>query len=225
MAMTKETKPFHRGTYQQLHKLWERNWSRQNFAPSWVITEIPKEVQEAVTSGWFVPGGSVLDIGCGTGDLAIWLAEHGFDVLGVDFSPSAIEKAKRNACRYQGSHSLLFRVADMCFDAAPEPKFHALLDRGCLQGLPKGVQANYAKTVASWALPGAHFLLIFGFGQGGRRAIEEEEARQKETMAHLQRVFMPYFDIIKMELTFMERHPPHDFVPAVAVCMERRDSQ
>lgn len=41
--------------------------------------------------------GSALDIGCGTGGNAIWLAAHGWRVTAVDHSKVAIEKAKRLA--------------------------------------------------------------------------------------------------------------------------------
>lgn len=40
-----------------------------------------------------------IDIGCGTGDNAIWLAQQGFDVVGIDTSERAIEKAKEKAPR------------------------------------------------------------------------------------------------------------------------------
>jgi 2-polyprenyl-3-methyl-5-hydroxy-6-metoxy-1,4-benzoquinol methylase len=37
---------------------------------------------------------SVLDIGCGSGEITAWLAQNGFKVVGIDFAQSAIEKAK-----------------------------------------------------------------------------------------------------------------------------------
>ena len=39
----------------------------------------------------------VLDIGCGTGTNAIWLDKQGFDVVGVDLSPTAIKQARAKA--------------------------------------------------------------------------------------------------------------------------------
>ena len=113
MTTNKKTRAFEVGASQKLHQLWERNWARDNFAPSWVISEIPKEVQDAVASEWFAPGTSLLDIGCGSGELAAWLAERGFNVLGVDFSESAIEKARASAGRAQKPNQLLFKVADI----------------------------------------------------------------------------------------------------------------
>ena len=41
--------------------------------------------------------GKVLDVGCGTGEHTILLTGLGYDVLGIDFAPSAVEQARRNA--------------------------------------------------------------------------------------------------------------------------------
>lgn len=41
--------------------------------------------------------GRAIDLGCGTGANAIFLAQHGFEVTGVDFSEAAIEKARQRA--------------------------------------------------------------------------------------------------------------------------------
>jgi len=38
-----------------------------------------------------------LDIGCGTGDLSVWLASKGYEVLGIDYVPKAIELARKKA--------------------------------------------------------------------------------------------------------------------------------
>lgn len=51
------------------------------------------------------PGGRILDLGCGTGDIAIWLATQGYEAHGIDIAPSAIawatEKAQAQATRVQ----------------------------------------------------------------------------------------------------------------------------
>ena len=41
--------------------------------------------------------GRALDVACGEGRNAIWLAERGWDVTGADFSPTALDKARRLA--------------------------------------------------------------------------------------------------------------------------------
>ncbi|MCL6424211.1 methyltransferase domain-containing protein [Brachybacterium sp. JHP9] len=44
-----------------------------------------------------LPPGRALDLGCGEGGDAIWLAQQGWDVLGADISPSAVDRATRAA--------------------------------------------------------------------------------------------------------------------------------
>ena len=46
---------------------------------------------------WAVPGESCLDLGCGTGILALAAAKLGMDALGVDFDPDAIQASQQNA--------------------------------------------------------------------------------------------------------------------------------
>ncbi|MGH7320729.1 MAG: class I SAM-dependent methyltransferase [Candidatus Rokuibacteriota bacterium] len=54
---------------------------------------------ELVASGRLSPQAfrRAIDLGCGSGANAIFLAEHGFDVSGVDFSPVALRKAQAKA--------------------------------------------------------------------------------------------------------------------------------
>ena len=56
------------------------------------------------------PPARVVDIGCGTGSLAVLLAEHGYEVEGVDFSPAMVSAAQAKA-RAAGV-GVRFRVAD-----------------------------------------------------------------------------------------------------------------
>ncbi|MDP2664647.1 MAG: methyltransferase domain-containing protein, partial [bacterium] len=58
-----------------------------------------------------VPGMKVLDVGCGTGSTCRVLAERGFEVYGVDFSPEIIEAAKKKAAK--NNVSLNLQVADI----------------------------------------------------------------------------------------------------------------
>jgi 2-heptyl-1-hydroxyquinolin-4(1H)-one methyltransferase len=206
--------------YQQFKTIWDRNWSMADFTPSWISTAIPQEVATAAEAQWFAPSATLLDIGCGSGKIAAWLAAQGFTVLGVDFSEGAIARAQAEFG--QSAKSLTFQVADMCSDAPDEPGFQCLLDCGCLHGLPKAAHADYAQTVAKWALPGARFLLLCGYNQQARRPADEEYEMQKAMETHLAALFDPYFVIHQMTPTFRERSLPHEPVPALAVWMERR---
>ncbi len=58
---------------------------------AYVGDDLPYYVREALRTG-----GPVLELGCGTGRVAIALARAGVDVVGVDFSPRMLEAARRN---------------------------------------------------------------------------------------------------------------------------------
>ena len=49
--------------YQRLKIIWERNWAHADFKPSWLATEIPHELDEAIKNEWFPAQETLLDIG------------------------------------------------------------------------------------------------------------------------------------------------------------------
>ena len=76
----------------------------------WNIKQPPRQLIELVESGEVTPCRAV-DLGCGTGNYAIWLAKKGFQVTGIDFSEKAIDLARRQAERE--NVSCAFRVGDL----------------------------------------------------------------------------------------------------------------
>src|SRR5829696_7502096 len=75
-------------------KLFYDLWYRFG-TPPWV-GQARSELVELVKSGVLQPSRAI-DLGCGEGDNAIFLAQHGFQVTAVDFSPAAISKARAKA--------------------------------------------------------------------------------------------------------------------------------
>ena len=65
--------------------------------PPWDIGRPQKEYVQLEQAGEIV--GSVLDVGCSTGENALYLAEHGHEVWGVDFTPTAIQKAQEKSAQ------------------------------------------------------------------------------------------------------------------------------
>jgi SAM-dependent methyltransferase len=58
-------------------------------------------------------GGPILEMGCGTGRVALVLAQRGFDVTGVDISPRMIEQANAKAAGQDLAGKARFLVGDM----------------------------------------------------------------------------------------------------------------
>ncbi len=127
--------------------------------PNWDTGVPPETVLEAVRD---LPPGRFLDLGCGTGATSVHLAGLGWEVVGIDYVPSAIERARRRAG--QAGVSADFRVGDVTrldsqLDGRP---FDLILDLGCYHGLSEAGRCRYAAAVAEAAAPGATYLL-FGF--------------------------------------------------------------
>jgi Methyltransferase domain len=110
---------------------WEANWARPDFVPKFRAESIPAVIRRAVEEKWFPAGAALVDLGCGSGEIAAWLAGHAYDVVGVDFAEAAIERAKEANGHLSG---LSFAVVDVAREALPGGPFDALLDRGCFQG-------------------------------------------------------------------------------------------
>ncbi|MFC3520582.1 class I SAM-dependent methyltransferase [Streptomonospora nanhaiensis] len=80
----------------------------QHRSAPWVIGEPQPEVVALERAGAIT--GTVLDPGCGTGEHTIHLARLGYDVVGFDFAPRAVELARANAA--EKGVEARFEVAD-----------------------------------------------------------------------------------------------------------------
>jgi cyclopropane fatty-acyl-phospholipid synthase-like methyltransferase len=109
-----------------------------------------------VESGDLLPSRAI-DLGCGEGDNAIFLAQHGFKVTAVDFSPEAIAKAK--AKTQQAGAEVDFVIDDITRLAGVSGHFDVLVDYGTFGDLSNKDRAAYVDKARSLAKPGAKFLL------------------------------------------------------------------
>ena len=141
--------------------------------PPWDTGVTPPEVIEVVEGG-VIPPGRAVDLGCGTGTNAIYLARRGFTVYGVDSALIAILKARRKA-RRAGVHVHFHVGAVTRLDFLPGPVDFAL-DIGCLHGLLAEDRPAYAAAVANAFRPGGHYLL-YAWGWRGWAGIEPEEVK------------------------------------------------
>ncbi|BCY10382.1 bifunctional 2-polyprenyl-6-hydroxyphenol methylase/3-demethylubiquinol 3-O-methyltransferase UbiG [Actinoplanes sp. L3-i22] len=78
-----------------------------------------------------VRGPKVLDLGCGTGDLACTLARRGYHVTGIDISPTAIDLARKKAAGLTAR----FDVQDATKLNLPNAPFDTIFDSGLLHNL------------------------------------------------------------------------------------------
>jgi SAM-dependent methyltransferase len=144
----------------------------------WDIAEPQPEIVALEDAGVFGP--RVLDVGCGTGETALFLASRGHDVTGVDAVQMAIETAKQRAS--ERGLDVCFRAADVLI-ALPEliGKFHSVTDVGFFHALTDQQRADFASKLAEKLAPGGVYaMLCFSDrvpGAWGPRRVSEAEIR------------------------------------------------
>lgn len=104
--------------------------------------------------------GKAIDLGCGAGANAIYLAQQGFEVTGVDYAKAAIEKARGRA--EEAGVQVNFLVDDLTDLRHVSGQFDFLLDYGVLDDLRLHQREPYIQNMLSLTHPGSHYLL-WGF--------------------------------------------------------------
>lgn len=102
-----------------------------------------------------------LDIGCGTGDNAIWLSQQKFEVTGIDTSELAIEKAREKAL--EANVKLTLAVIDFITSKIEGAPFGFVFDRGCFHSLDSlDARTRFAENVHAHLAKDGLWLSIIG---------------------------------------------------------------
>ncbi|MPV38570.1 methyltransferase domain-containing protein [Georgenia subflava] len=102
------------------------------------------------------PPGRALDLGCGRGLHTAVLAKKGWEAVGVDAVPQAVDAASR-----RGIPGATFAVGDVtALEGAGLGTFDFFLDVGCFQGLSPGQRTAEGRGVSALANPGATLLML-----------------------------------------------------------------
>ena len=123
--------------------------------PPW-DTKAPKENVIAWQEGGWVHG-DVLDIGCGLGDNAIYLAKSGHSVTGLDISPTALITAERRAG--DAGVNVRFAVTDSTKLEGYTDAFDTIVDSGMFHCLDDDGKRSYAGAAHRATRPGATLLI------------------------------------------------------------------
>ena len=129
-------------------------WDARYGGDELVWTSTPNQFLVAEVVG--LPAGRAVDLACGEGRNSIWLAEQGWEVTGVDFSPVGLAKAKRFADRWGVEVTWIESAIE---DWTPSPDGYDLVAMLYLQ-LPQAARSAALSAAASAVAPGGTLVVI-----------------------------------------------------------------
>ncbi len=145
--------------------------------PPWDIDRPQPDIVRLEEAGRII--GRVLDVGCGTGENALYLAARGHEVWAVDFVESAITQAREKALRR--GLTVTWRVFDALRAAELGTTFDTIIDSGLFHVFPGGARAKFVDALRAVLRPGGFYVLLCfsdrELREGGPRRITEQEIR------------------------------------------------
>ena len=191
------------------HRSWNESYAAGDLP--WDTGEPEPLLVAFVTSGRIQPT-RTLEIGAGTGTNALWLAERGFDVLGVDVARLAVEKATAKLAEHD--FNCRFRTLDFLAGSPLEDSFEFVFDRGCFHVFDEEEErARFAAQVASILTPGGLWLSLIGSTEGPPR----EVGPPRRSARDVARAIEPALEILELRGAEFRAHGA-----AAWFCLARR---
>jgi len=176
----------------------------QQGAPPWDLGRPQPAVARLLDAGLIT--GSVLDLGCGTGENALLVASRGHAVMGLDGAATAVELARQKAAaRGLGPPAVQFHRWDALELARLRKSFETVLDCGLFHVFDRPLRRQYVQSVAEVAASGADFFVL---------CFSDEEppgpGPHRITESDLREAVRSIFAVMDLETTTLERRagPP-----------------
>ena len=155
-----------------------------------------------------------LDIGCGTGSDAVWLAGQGFSVTGIDVSETAIERARERAA--DSGVECEFLIANILSDPVTGGPFGLAFDRGCFHTAEDPEERlEFARRVAACLTPGGLWMSILGNADDPPR----DQGPPMRTAAEIAQAAEPFFEILSIKASVFDSNRAEK--PRSWVCLMR----
>ncbi|MFD4639511.1 class I SAM-dependent methyltransferase [Lentzea sp. NPDC058436] len=149
---------------------WDRFYADRSREVPFFVAKPDENLAAYVRRGLIKPG-RALDVGCGPGRNAIFLARNGFAVDAVDISATAIRWAEE---RSEGL-DVRWRHGDAL---AAEGPYDLIYDSGCFHHLPPHRRVGYLALLDRALVPGGHFALTCFTAEEGTAAADVDLYRQ-----------------------------------------------
>lgn len=162
-ASNQQEKVLDEKIYQENIAFWERAWGMvktpyKQLPGLSYVERIPEELEKKGAK-------SILDLGCGSGWLSIYLASKGFKVLGVDISLQAINLGKMWA--QEDDIDVTFEVQDLARLSLAPQSFDGIVANSIFEHFPKDIACQMTDKVHEMLKPGGVFIGCFDNVGGG----------------------------------------------------------
>ena len=195
----------------RLLESWDADY-RGAKPPAWDIGQPADELQKVVNQGTVAKCRAV-DLCCGSGTDAVFLAVHGFDVTAIDVAPTALAQAKQKATK--AGVSVRWILADVLNPPNLKP-FDFLYDRGCYHVVRDQNLTAYLETIRHISRPGSQFLLL-----SARREEEAAPGSPGVTEEELRYDFLPFFDVEWLRAIRLQSNEPGSSPPGWCALLRR----
>ena len=191
-----------------VYRDWDATYTRGT--TPWDMGLAEDALVKFVESGLIKPC-RTLELGCGHGNDAIFLAQKGFDVTAVDISKNAIVQAKERASR--AKVSCTFIAEDATDLKSIIGTFSFVYDRACFHFVHQERRDLYLKMLRTFLEPGGYFLLIVSSNK------DAVQGPYQFSEKDIERLFEKDFNILRIELITLEQHKER---PTPYLCVMKR---
>lgn len=177
---------------------WERVY--QSKLTPWDVNRPDSHLIEIVKNTPLTPC-RALELGCGTGTNAIWLAREGFTVTAVDISETALDQARKK----DGADACTFVHADFLTDPLPGTDFGFVFDLGFMHVFMNPDQRDVLASRVAQCLTDGGYWLDISISKDGPHIIPIKLSASEITAA-----VEPYFEIISLTATVFDTLNPNE---------------
>lgn len=193
---------------------WDRFYADRSRPVPFFAAKPDENLAAHLDQGLIAPG-RVLDLGCGPGRNALYLAARGFEVDAVDLSPVAVSWGEARA--HEAGVDVRFMRGDAFALPANELSgpYDLVVDSGCFHHLPPHRRISYLALLDRVLAPGGHLALTcFAAGEAGMGSelTDADLYRERDLRGGL--AYTPealrwiFSDLIEVELRRMREQPP-----------------
>ncbi len=191
-----------------------KNQQKERNKTPWDIGKPDFNLIEIVTKMPIKPC-KALDIGCGSGDNSIWLAQHHFQVIGIDISETAIEKAREKALK--AKVQCIFGVANFIKNKIEGTPFGFVFDRGCFHLFnSREERKRFAENVFNCLEKNGLWLTIVGNADEQRQGPGPPQRTARDIVNSVE----SYFEILSLISSHFGSNRPNP--PRAWVCLMRK---